>query len=66
MPDLIRHPEHTKITGFRLPDQVRHRPRRNDAFMGFQTFYETVKVDWRFSSDDARIKLKRLYPTLLN
>ena len=24
-----------------------------------------AKVDWRFSSDDARIKLKRLYPTLL-
>ncbi len=44
MPDLIRHPEHTEITGFRLPDHVRHRPRRNDAFMGFQTFYETVKL----------------------
>ena len=24
-----------------------------------------AKVDWRFSSDDARIKLKRLYPILL-
>ena len=24
-----------------------------------------AKVDWRFSADDARIKLKRLYPTLL-
>jgi len=24
-----------------------------------------AKVDWRFSNDDARIKLKRLYPTLL-
>jgi len=24
-----------------------------------------AKVDWRFSTDDARIKLKRLYPTLL-
>jgi hypothetical protein len=24
-----------------------------------------AKVDWRFSSDEARIKLKRLYPTLL-
>ena len=23
-----------------------------------------AKVDWRFSNDDARIKLKRLYPTL--
>ena len=25
-----------------------------------------AKVDWRFSTDNARIKLKRLYPTLLN
>ncbi len=25
-----------------------------------------AKVDWRFATDDARIKLKRLYPTLLN
>jgi hypothetical protein len=24
-----------------------------------------AKVDWRFSTNDARIKLKRLYPTLL-
>jgi len=24
-----------------------------------------AKVDWRFSTDNARIKLKRLYPTLL-
>jgi hypothetical protein len=24
-----------------------------------------AKIDWRFSTDDARIKLKRLYPTLL-
>jgi DDE superfamily endonuclease len=23
-----------------------------------------VKIDWRFSTDDARIKLKRLYPSL--
>ena len=23
-----------------------------------------AKVDWQFTSDDARIKLKRLYPTL--
>jgi hypothetical protein len=25
MPDLIRHPERADITGFRLPDRVRHR-----------------------------------------
>ena len=24
-----------------------------------------AKVDWQFSNEDARIKLKRLYPTLL-
>ena len=24
-----------------------------------------TKVDWRFTTDDARIKLKRLYPTLI-
>lgn len=24
-----------------------------------------AKVDWQFSTDDARVKLKRLYPTLL-
>lgn len=23
-----------------------------------------TKVDWRFTNDDARVKLKRLYPTL--
>jgi transposase len=30
-----------------------------------QRNFQKTKVDWRFSSDDARIKLKRLYPTLL-
>jgi hypothetical protein len=25
-----------------------------------------ARVDWRFSTEDARIKLKRLYPTLLS
>jgi len=25
-----------------------------------------ARIDWRFSTDDARIKLKRLYPTLLS
>ena len=24
-----------------------------------------VKIDWRFTTDDARIKLKKLYPTIL-
>ena len=30
-----------------------------------RNFLQT-KVDWRFYTDNARIKLKRLYPTLLN
>lgn len=25
----------------------------------------SVKIDWRFTTDDARIKLKKLYPTIL-
>lgn len=29
-----------------------------------QRNFVEAKVDWRFSSDEARIKLKRLYPTL--
>ncbi len=24
-----------------------------------------VKIDWRFTTDEARVKLKRLYPTVL-
>lgn len=27
--------------------------------------HSETKVDWRFTTDDARIKLKRLYPTLI-
>ena len=30
-----------------------------------QRNFKQAKVDWRFSTDNARIKLKRLYPTLL-
>jgi hypothetical protein len=25
---------------------------------------QEVKIDWRFTTEDARIKLKRLYPSL--
>ena len=25
----------------------------------------SVRIDWRFTTEDARIKLKRLYPTIL-
>jgi hypothetical protein len=24
-----------------------------------------VRVDWRFTTDEARVKLKKLYPTIL-
>jgi hypothetical protein len=44
MLDLIRHPERTQITGFRLPDRVRHGPRRNDVLEDFQNFNEIIKV----------------------
>ena len=30
-----------------------------------QRNFKQAKVDWHFSTDDARIKLKRLYPTIL-
>lgn len=30
---------------------------------GRQERYD-VKVDWRFTTEDARIKLKRLYPVI--
>jgi len=30
-----------------------------------QRNFKQAKVDWRFTNDNARIKLKRLYPTLL-
>ncbi|MEM9120216.1 MAG: IS630 family transposase, partial [Cyanobacteria bacterium P01_F01_bin.56] len=27
---------------------------------------QSRKIDWRFTTDDARIKLKRLYPSILS
>jgi hypothetical protein len=46
----------------RIPDQstLKHKvaaweTQRNDA---------SSTVNWRFTTDDARIKLKRLYPTI--
>jgi hypothetical protein len=30
-----------------------------------QRNFQKAKIDWRFSTKDARIKLKRLYPTIL-
>jgi hypothetical protein len=44
MPDLIRHPEHIEFTGFRLPDQVRHKLHRNDRKTGKLIFYDPVNI----------------------
>ena len=44
MPDLIRYPQHTEITGFQLPDRVQDRLRRNDDLKEFQTLYETINI----------------------
>lgn len=41
----------------RLQEQVAAWQQRRNA--------SGVKIDWRFTTDDARIKLKKLYPTLL-
>ena len=39
-----------------MADQIAHWERqRNESRAG---------IDWRFTTDDARIKLKRLYPTI--
>jgi hypothetical protein len=47
----------------RLPDK--QTLEREVAKWQNQRNFLQAKVDWRFSTDDARIKLKRLYPTLL-
>jgi hypothetical protein len=47
----------------RIPDQ---QALQNEvAAWQDQRNFKQAKVDWQFSNDDARIKLKRLYPTLL-
>lgn len=47
----------------RIPDKQKLRMEVNQ-WQNQRNFHKT-KVDWRFSTDNARIKLKRLYPTLL-
>ena len=47
----------------RIPDQEAL-PNEMAAWLDQRNFKQ-AKVDWRFSTDDARINLKRLYPTLL-
>jgi anti-sigma factor RsiW len=46
----------------RLPD--RETLAREVAAWEAQRNAAVVKVDWQFTTADARIKLKRLYPTL--
>ena len=46
----------------RIPDQEVLR-REVEAWQG-QRNRETMRVDWRFTTEDARIKLKSLYPSL--
>lgn len=48
----------------RIPD--RQTLEREVMQWQIQRNFLQAKVDWRFSNEDARIKLKRLYPTLLN
>ena len=46
----------------RIPDQPVLR-REVEAWQG-QRNREAVRVDWRFTIEDARIKLKSLYPSI--
>ena len=48
----------------RIPDQEALR-REVDAWQD-QRNRDMVRVDWRFTTDDARIKLKSLYPAIQN
>ena len=48
----------------RIPDQEVLR-REVDAWQN-QRNRDMVRVDWRFTTDDARIKLKSLYPAIQN
>jgi len=47
------------------PEEARQALQNEVAAWQDQRNFKQAKVDWRFSNDDARIKLKRLYPTLL-
>ncbi len=58
MPDLIRHPEDTEMTG---PDL-----RRNDALRGFQSFYKTIIADiLRQGAPKIRLDTDKIYTLLL-
>ena len=44
-------------------DDIRTIERETRAWQKYRNNKE-AKVDWQFTADDARIKLKRLYPTI--
>jgi len=44
-------------------DNIRIIERETRAWQKYRNNKE-AKVDWQFTADDARIKLKRLYPTI--
>lgn len=48
----------------RIPDKITLK-KEVDGWQRQRNFQQS-KVDWRFAADDARIKLKRLYPTISN
>jgi len=52
----------TQCLNRRIPDQQTLQQEINH--WQTQRNFADAKVDWRFTTDDARIKLKRLYPTL--
>jgi len=53
------------VLGKRLKERVGHKANLADACVAFERDRNRVRagVNWRFTTDDARIKLKRLYPT---
>ena len=53
----------TQCLNRRIPDKQTLK-REVNQWQNQRNFLK-AKVDWRFSSDNARIKLKQLYPTLL-
>ena len=46
----------------RIPDQ--RTLRREVAAWQAQRNQDAIRVDWRFTTEDARIKLKSLYPSI--
>jgi hypothetical protein len=54
------------VLGKRLKERIGHKAKLTDACAAFERDRNRAHagVDWRFTTDDARIKLKRLYPTM--